>query len=778
MYISCNILKKHIKKSEDIDFLALWDKFTIRTAEVEGVEVKGKQIDKVVTAKIIECKMVPDSEKLHLLTADTGKETYQIVCGAPNARLGLISALVLPGGHVEGVEIGVRKLAGYESQGMLCSAKELGISDDHTGIIELPIDTPIGRDIKELYPIEDIIVEIDNKSLTNRPDLWGHYGIAREVAAITGHELLPLELNEDETPKNKLNIKINNPELCYRYVGTKLDNIINNKTPMWMQIFLYYAGMRSISLIVDLTNYIMLELGQPMHAFDSRVVKDIEVGVAKDGDVYHTLDGNPRKLTPDDLMIKNGGKYFAIAGVMGGLDSEIVEDTTSIVLESATFEPSTIRKTAIRLGLRTEASARYEKSLDPNMAILAAKRFIKLLKDQNPTMTFGSAITDVYPTVLKEGTIVLDKNYLYKFMGFNIEDDIVMQILTSLDFNVKNTKSNFKITVPTFRATKDITIPNDIIEEISRMYGYENFEHVPLRMDLKFGNPEITYDEEYEVKDFLANRYNLHEIHTYLWNKTTFLKKLNVTIENTKLLGKSDDNILRKELGLSMLEAAAININNYEEFGIFEIGTVVEGTSNKRRLAILLTKNIEELKKGYYQLKDITVNLFKALKDVDVTFEPGEHEQYYNPDYRLAIVANNTIYGYLSVYDRALSNKISKKKSFIVLEIDFDAFVELPKQLNEYKDISKYPASFLDYTIITKKGTYYSELETILNKFNSPIILKRELKDIFVTEKDKRVTIRFTVGSMDKTLSNDELAHFKEGFVHFLSLNELGITEE
>ena len=513
MLISCNILKKHIKDSDKIDFLSVWDKFTIRTAEVEGIEIKGTNIDGVVTGKIVSCIPHPESKKLHILKVDVGDEILQIVCGAPNVRVGLIGACIKVGGHIDDIEIGVRPLAGVASHGMMCSGKELGISDNHSGILELPEDTPIGKDFKKLFPVDDIIVEIDNKSLTHRPDLWGHYGIAREIAAITGQELLPLELNEDNPSNKKLKIKINNSEACYRYVGTKLNNITNNITPMWMQIFLYYAGMRSISLIVDLTNYIMLELGQPMHAFDSRVVKDIEIGYANDGDTYTTLDGQERNLTKEDLMIKNGGNYFAIAGVMGGLDSEIVEDTDSIVLESASFEASTIRKTAIRLGLRTEASSRYEKSLDPNMAIVAANRYIKLLRDENPNMLFDSAITDIYPTVQGENNIDLNKDYLYKYMGFEIEDKIVMQILTSLGFKVRNYPKKFSIVVPTFRATKDITIAADIIEEISRMYGYENFAQVPLKMDMTFGNNEITYDTEYDVKTYLATKYSLHEIH-------------------------------------------------------------------------------------------------------------------------------------------------------------------------------------------------------------------------------------------------------------------------
>ena len=778
MLISCNLLKKHIKDSDKIDFYKVWDKFTIRTAEVEGVTVRGKNFDGVVTAKILEVKNHPDSKKLHILKVDTGSKVLQIVCGAPNVREGLIGACIMVGGHIDGMEIGVRPLAGIESHGMMCSGKELGISDDHSGILELPSDTKLGVDIKELYPIEDIIVDIDNKSLTHRPDLWGHYGIAREIAAITGHELLPLELNE-EVPKSKnLKIKINNPESCYRYIGTKLDNIENNTTPLWMQIFLYYTGMRSINLLVDITNYIMLELGQPMHAFDSRVVKDIEVGYAKDKDEFTTLDNTVRSLSKEDLMIKNDGNYFAIAGVMGGLDSEIVEDTNSIILESACFEASTVRKTAIRLGLRTEASARYEKSLDPNLAIIATNRFIKLLKDENPNMTFGSNITDVYPTVQKENVIELNKEYLYKYMGFNIEDKIVLDILTSLDFKVKNLSKKFVVTIPTYRSTKDITIAADIIEEISRMYGYENFDHVPLKMDMTFGNNEITYDTEYEVKDYLAGKYNLHEVHSYLWNKSSFLKRLNITIDNVKLLGKNEDNILRKDLNLSMLELSINNLKSLDEFGIFEIGTTIKDDA-KRDLSILLVRNTPNLKYGYYQIKEIVHNLFKSFKNIEVRFGLNDNsEDYYNNELSQNILVNNEIVGSIKVFNRKISNQINKKKSFICANIDFDKYLTINKENYLYEEVSKYPTTTLDYTILTIKGSFYQKLEEVLDNFKSPIIIKRELLDIYLDNETKKVSIRYTLGSNEKTLTSEELEDFKNKFIEYLEENDLKIITE
>lgn len=776
MKISCNILKKHIKNSEDIDFLKVWDKFTIRTAEVEGVEAKGLDFEGVVTAKIIECENHPKSEKLHILKVDAGSEILQIVCGAPNVRVGLISALVKVNGCIGEMKITERPLLGVTSYGMMCSGKELGISDDHSGILELPLDTPVGVDFKELFPVKDIIVEIDNKSLTHRPDLWGHYGIAREIAAITNHELLPLELFEGNGNGEKLNIKINNPDLCYRYVGTKMSGIFNNNTPMWLQIFLYYAGMRSIDLLVDLTNYIMLELGQPMHAFDSRVVNDIEIGLASRGDTYVTLDGVQRNLSNEDLMIKNGGKYFAIAGVMGGLDSEIVADTNSIVLESACFEASTIRKSAIRLGLRTEASSRYEKSLDPNLAMIGTRRFIKLLQEENPNLVLDTDITDVYPTKQDENVIELEKSYLYKYMGFDIDDKVVIDILTSLEFKVENKLDKFIVTAPTFRSTKDITIAADIIEEISRMYGYENFSHVPLKMDLTFKNPEITYDLEYEVKNFLATKYNMNEIHSYLWNKSSFLKRINVDIDNTKLLGKSEDNILRDSLTLSLLENASVNVNNYEEINIFEIGTTIVNNETERHLGIVSMINLDEVKVKYYELKSVIYNIFKELKNIDVSFEKVVLKDYYNNDYSLSIRYGDKVLGYITIFDNRVSSSIVKKKAFVGVDIDFGMFEELDLNTYVYEDISKYPTTNLDYTVNVSNDMSYEKFDKIVKGYDNKLILKRELIDIFKNDDLKKITIRFKVGSKDGTLTSEKLDDFKNSFISYIEDNGLNIT--
>ena len=775
MLISCNRLKKYIKNASDIDFLTIWDDFTLRVAEVEGVTVKGNDMDNVVTAKIVACEKHPESEKLSLLKVSDREKEYNIVCGAPNVRVGLIGALVRDGGMVSGFKIKTRKLAGYPSEGMMCAVDELGIGTDHEGILELPSDTPIGVDFKKMYPVEDIIVEIDNKSLTNRPDLWGHYGIAREVCAITNHELLPLELLELSNDKKDLEIKIHNPELCKRYCGLKIENLQNNKTPLDMQIFLYYAGMRSINLFVDLTNYLMLELGQPMHAFDARVVKSIEVKLAKEKDTYTTLDGVERVLSKDTLMITNGDEYFGIAGVMGGLDSEILPDTNSIFLESACFDAGSIRKSAVRLGLRTEASARYEKSLDPNMCDVAIKRLAYLLKQENPDMEIVSNLTDVYPNPLTEKIVVLKKDKLQTYTAIHFSDDQVVASLESLGFKVKVLEDAYKIIVPTYRATKDVSMDADIIEEIVRLYGYENIKEIPLKLELTGKEEDTIWNKEYDVKKYLATRYSLNEVHSYLWYDSSLLKACHLEKTGVTLLGKNENNLLRDDLSLSLLPVVKNNLKNVDKLGIFEIGTVIVDNENKRRLSILLADDESKMMNLYYQAKEIVVSLFKSLKHIQVDFKKGKMFSYYNENLSNEIIVNKKAIGYVHVFNGECVRYIGKKKAMVAIEIDFDKYVDEDANEILYENISKYPNVTLDYTILTSKDFKYDELLKILKPFNNKYVKEYRLVGTYEDKEVKKYTMRYILGSEEKTLETKEIDKFKEKFMEHVAKNGLDI---
>ncbi|MDE6284690.1 MAG: phenylalanine--tRNA ligase subunit beta [Bacilli bacterium] len=774
MLISCNKLKSHIKNSEDIDWLNIWDTFTIRTAEVEDVKVVGNQFDGVVIAEIKECVEHPDSDHMHILQVDCGeKENVQIVCGAPNVRVGLKTALVKVGGRIDDIQITARPLRGVISNGMCCSGRELGISDNHDGIIELPSDAPVGMNIKKYLPIEDIIVEIDNKSLTNRPDLWGHYGIAREICAITDHTLLPLDVEEVLNDKEDLDIVIKDADLCMRYCGLKIENVLNNKTPLDMQIFLYYVGMRSISLLVDLTNYLMLELGQPMHAFDYRVVKNIEVGRANDGDTYTTLDGVERKLSKDMLMIKNGNQYFGIAGVMGGLDSEILSDTTSLFLESATFNAGSIRKTAVALGLRTEASARYEKSLDPNMTDMAIKRLLHLLRKENPELIVASNLTDIYPEKLEEGHITLKKEKLRVYMGCTLTDEEVCSILEKLGFKVEVKETVYEVTVPTFRHTKDIHIEEDLIEEIARIYGLENFEAKPLKLELTVKELDTVFNQEYNVKRLLATRYNMHEVHSYMWYDSEILKTMGIEKNGVKLLGKTDNNILRDDLSLSLMNIVERNFKNYGHFKIFEIGTIILNNENKRVLSMILAGEESNLEQSYNEAKDIVKTIFSIFKhrNVEIKVHPNE-KKYYDDTLGKIIYVDEQRIGEINVLSKAITNKLAKKKSIVCVDIDFDKFALLEKETILAKEVSKYPTVALDYTIILDDKKF-EVLKNVLDEFKSNLVQKWELISIY----ENKYTVRYTLGSKTKTLEQNDLVKFKERIIEHIKKSGLSIIE-
>ena len=777
MKISCNVLKKYIDNSDKIDFLKIWETFTIRTAEVEGVEVKGEDVKDVVVAEIVECNPHPKKEKYHILKVDNGEKIVDILCGAPNVKKGLKVPIVKVGGMVSGISIEPREIAGVMSYGMLCSPKELGISDNHEGILELPDDYIVGKSIFDYIPIKDIIVEIDNKSLTNRPDLWGHYGIAREIAAITGHRLLDLPLLELPKEGKKIDIVVHNEDLCPRYTSIKIGNVTKKIVPFDIQTALYYTGSRSISLLVDLTNYLMLELGQPMHAFDARKVESIEIGLASNNDKFTTLDGVERTLSNEDLMIKKNNKYFAIAGVMGGLESEIEDDTKTLVLESANFDAYTIRRTSIRLGLRTDASAHYEKSLDPNMTILAIQRFAYLLKNIDDNITFESRVTDIYNNPLKEKKIKLTKETLQKNINVNLSDQNIKNILESLSFKVKALKDGFEVIVPTYRATKDISLEADLIEEIARIYGYENISKEPLKVNLTFDEVKTNYQLYYDLKRYLATKYNMNEVHTYLWYKTFFLNKLGIEKDNVKLLGKKEDNILRDDLSLSLLEVASNNLKNYDKVSLFEIGTIILNNKNNQVLSYVLSDNINKIESIYNLAKEIINNISKIFKNKEVEFKNAKLDSVYDNKLSCEVIVDEIVVGYIKVVTNNYASKMAKKKCFISGEINLDIFSKIEKAKMLYYNVSKYQEVKLDYSIILDKKSKYINLKNILDNYKNPIIKEYNLVDKYLSDNDIRYTIRYTLVSDEKTLDQKDLDEFRENFISYLKENNLDIVK-
>jgi phenylalanyl-tRNA synthetase beta chain len=756
--------------------------FSLSTAEVENeIFFKGSDLNGVVVAEIKSVENHPDSKKLHLLKVDAGEsELIDVVCGAPNVKVGMKTAFAKVGARLGEITIAPRPLAGYTSYGMCCSEAEIGISDDNSGIMEITDDVPCGTDIKEIYEIDDIIFEVDNKSLTNRPDLWGHYGIAREFASLANRELKPLDVDDLNAYNSlpQIDMKIEDP-LCQRYSCLQVENIKRNVSPVNMRIRLYYCGMRGINFLADLTNYLMLEMGQPMHAFDSRKVEKIRIKRFEEPFIFKTLDGIDRKIDEDTLMICNGNTPVAIAGIMGGLDSEIVEDTSTLTLESATFDSVSIRKSTVRLAHRTDASMRYEKSLDPEMTTVAIGRFVKLLKEYDSDIKVVSSLTDQYAFKYDTVTLDFDKNFVNRYTGIEISNDQIVKTLTSLGFKVELNDNNFKVVVPSWRATKDVTIKADIIEEITRIYGYDNFEINTTRSPLYPVRKGAVKSDEEKIKDILVKKYNLHELHSYVWAYNDEQKALGIPVEeNIKLANATNPNIetIRKSIIPTQLCQVNMNTSYAPEFGIFEIGRVVDGLDEnnlcieKKKLAITLFSKTSDVKTLYFKLRDIIATFTDDLKHKELSFTVAQASHSYEHPVNLNnIILEGQAIGTIGIAHPVISKKIDKKASIVFAEIDVDKFASVENASISYEEPSKFPVMTYDLSLEIPEGKYFKDLMECWKNEGGEILRGTRIVDTYDTEEIHSMTIRFDFASNERTLSSAEVQEIMDKVIENLA---------
>ena len=774
MFLSMNWIKDFVDLS-GLDEIKLINQFSLSTAEVENdIQFKGSDISGIVVAEIMSVEPHPESKKLHLLKVDAGEqELTDVVCGAPNVRVGMKTAFAKVGAKIGEIEIAPRPLAGYMSYGMCCSEKEIGISDDHSGIMEITDDVKNGTDIKDIYAVDDIIFEVDNKSLTNRPDLWSHYGIAREFAAIAQRPLKELELDDltvySDLPK--VDMKIEDP-LCYRYSCLQFENISRSISPVDMRIRLFYCGMRAINFLADMTNYLMLEMGQPMHAFDSRKVENIRIKrFDKDFD-FETLDGVERHIDTDTLMICNGDTPVAIAGIMGGLDSEIVDDTHTLTLESATFDAASIRKSTVRLSHRTDASMRYEKSLDPELTTAAVARFVFLLKKYDSGIKVVSSLTDEYAYHYPEVTLSFDKAYVDKYTGIEIDNDTIVSTLDRLGFTVSCNDDKFEVGVPSWRATKDVTIKADIIEEITRIYGYDNFEIHTADAPLFPTRPEPVKKDEDNVKDILVKHFNLHELHSYVWNYADELKELGIeNIGEIKLMNASNPNIetIRKTMIPTQLCQVKSNLGWADEFGIFEVGRVVKGLDSEnlcieeKKLGITLYKKGSDVRGLYFKMKAIVETLVDELKHKDVQYskaEPGfdfEHPVNLNN-----VIVDGEVIGRIGLIHPSVMKKLDKRACVVFAEIDMDKFAAVENASIHYEEPSKFPSIEIDLSFLTSR---FAPVSKAIENAACELIKGVEVIDIYEAGDASSIAVRLTFSDNSRTLTREEVTAVSDGIV-------------
>ncbi len=782
---------------KDINVKDFWLKFTLATAEVEDVIYLGKDINNVVVGKIKDVSKHPNSKKLKIVKVDLGAEIVQSLCGASNVKVDALIPFAKVGGSIKNIpEVKETLIAGIESRGICCSEAELGISDNHDGLFILDdiIDGNIslGMDIKNIIDIDDVIIEIDNKSITNRPDLWGHYGIAREVAAILGRPLKKLRIEEVDISKNsdQIKISISDKEACRRYSCVIIEGVKSSMSSQRIRTRLYYCGMRPINLLVDLTNYVMLEIGQPMHAFERGNIEEINVKFAKKGQSFKTLDGVERILSENNLMICDQEKPIALAGVMGGENSEVSDYSNSIILESANFDPYVIRRSGIGLGIRTEASSRFEKSLDPNNTFFSIRRFLKLLREIENDFVIKTGIIDKYVNEMPLKELQISKDFIDRIVGVDIGVDRILQILKSLEFGVEYDNNVFSVEVPSFRATKDISIKEDIIEEITRIYGYDNiqakFITVPLK-PLKF-NKELLVDNK--IKEILAEKFGLCESTSYIWYDNNFNKELGIKSSDSciKVLNPQspESDTLREWMGPTMIGLVAKNVRNFEKIGIFEIGSVfrktleVEKCDQFKYLSVVIADKSMQENDLFYRMKGLVHYLLLSLKNIEIEFSKLDSEDilWSHKKKNAKIKYCGHKLGYLTLLNPAMKLKVDKKTNVAIAEINLNSLYAIEPINIRYIETSRYPEVYVDFSLLVKNDLLFETLFEDIKKYNNPYLISFKFITSYIDNKSdtlqKSITFRFCLGSREKTLTSEDISSFSNDFIRYVQ--EKGAT--
>jgi phenylalanyl-tRNA synthetase beta chain len=789
MNVSLNILKQFVNLS-NISPEEIRDKLTAHTVEVEKIINPQERFNNVVIAKILEVKKHPQADKLQIALVDAGeKEPLKIVCGAPNIAVGQLVPLAKIGAILgEGFEIKKAEIRGEESFGMLCAPDELGLGDDHSGIMILDEKAKIGQDFAKYLNLDNIILEVDNKSLSNRPDLWGHYGLARELSVLFNKKLSNYEVKEIKTKKAKetknkksenITVDIKAKNLCRRYLALKVDNVKIEESPAWLKNELSALGINPINNIVDASNYVMIELGQPLHAFDAENIKKISVRKADKGEKFITLDDKERILDDEDLMICSDRESLAIAGIMGGKSSQINNTTSSIIIESANFDAVSVRKTAQRLGIRSDAVMRFEKSLDPNYCDLAIKKMAELVKKLCPQANFNYEILELGDFKNEEQIIALDLNWAEKIIGQKIEDKKIESILESLGLIIKEKKENvLNISIPSWRQ-KDLKIKQDLIEEIVRIYGYNNINiNLPESSILP---PEQDPEMELikKIKNILSCSFKMNEVYNYSFVSEEQLDKLELDSKPyIKLLNplSKQSSLLRQTLTTNLVSNIKTNQAKYEKLALFEIGNIflnAPGGPNKdEKMSESLPYQEKKLglilgdKKGqvFTDLKNIAFNLLYDLSQGQEAEFLGSETiiNWADKNEKCLIVMGGREIGFLAKIEKNILNKNGIKMEVASCEIDLKTLLLVITKLknDKYQGISKFPAVNRDLAFVINEKISYNDISKELNNFHE-LIKKVDLFDVYSGQNlengKKSLAFHLSFQSEEKTLSGEEV---------------------
>lgn len=797
MKVNINWLKKYLPELQINDVESFRDRLDRRLTEVEAIEIKGTNLSGLITAEIVEAAPHPTKSNLQVCQVNIGgKETIEVVCGAPNAAVGLHTVYCMNGGSVvnhqsgEAMEITERKFDDVISNGMLCSPAELGLGTSHEGLIELPNNVPSGVRVDELF--KDLVVEIQNKSIPHRPDCFSHRGIAKELSAIFKTKFQEVELNEDLKPTSDnilpLSVNVRAPIACKRFTAITVSGITVKPSPLWLQVQLAYAGIRPINNIVDITNYVMLDLGQPLHAFDYNKIQGGEIVVRKahQGELVTTLDGKERKLDKEVTVVADPQAAQAIAGIMGGQSSEITAETKTIIIEAGNWEMYQTRNATRLLGLRSEAATRFEKGLSPAITLRAVAMAVQMIHDLSGG-EIASELVDYYPEPLTEKIVEIETTSVKRLLGIDIDKDELVDLFERVDILVVNNNqlsaevmsrddvgAKLQLSIPLNRM--DLKAPEDILEEVARLYGYERVvPTLPTRDSAPNpSNKRLGFIRK--IKQTAAAS-GFDEIYSYAMVGEEMYAKVDSSTEeliSIKNPISPELAFVRNQILPSILDKLAPNLNSgYEEFGLFEVDKVAlktkaaNGLPNQVfKLAACYVSESEQT--ALAMIHDLITNLSRSIGlSLSVKqSEPTSHK-FLHPGKTGEIVdGNGKVVGVLGVVTPKVAEQLDVKteKSIVALELHgletlIDEFVG-SYNVKPFVALSDQPVVIRDLSFWDedKRLSPVGAIVETIKHMQLPELTAVELVDIFVNKEGKRsFALRLHIQSATKTLTAEEI---------------------
>lgn len=794
MLISLDWIKEFVAIPE-MSPKELSERFTLTTAEVEGVIVSGAGMENVQIVQVLSKKPHPEADKLNLVTFETGKGTREVVCGAPNVKEGM-KVFYAPVGTTlpSGLTLEPKKIRGILSDGMLCSSTELGLGAGVDGLMELKPDAVIGMKLAEFTNAKpDVILEVDNKSLTHRPDLWGVFGQAREFAA--AHDK-PLKNPFDTAWSAKIkssfgsgtgavSFKVDDNSSCWAYLGLNIEGIKVGTSPEWMQRRLTAVGLRPINSIVDISNYVMAELGMPNHIFDADKIngKKLTIRRMQNEGAFKTLDGSERALIAHDTVIADDKGAAVLAGIMGGLESGVTEGTKNLFLEVANWDPSEVRKTSVRLGLRSDSSQRFEKTLDSHLCERTLLRLVDLIIQLHP----GAKVVGTQQTWLRESTLAkpvtlqFTRTRITKVLGMDLPVARLESYFKALDFQVEVKGEEFKVVVPTWRTTKDISCIDDLVEEIGRMIGYDNIQPVspmlPVR-PVRLGPGKVM---SRRIQDFMVMEARALEVMTYPLVGLDLLTTARWPSKNENLvlvnaLSQEQDR-MRPSLIPSSLQLVAENQKHYSEFAFYEFGRSYLGFENERSCLIFGLYSREATR--FVELLNHTEKLLATLalpcefqtknEKFPNTIIPYEWAGTHPHEY-VNIRIQGKFHGAATTVHPLVMKEFKAKGFLSLVVIDLTDFENREaKDKSKYAPIAKFPSSSFDISVTAASDTPAADVLKALSTLKLKQLKSASILGVYsFSETQKSITLRTVFEDPTSTLTSDFLTEAEKQVIQVL----------